>query len=132
MTTETPDFKDQPEEPNNGKKINLKLLSDLVQGNKTKLNKYIEIYLRNVPDAVESIKKALEAKDYEALHKHIHAFKPQVKMMGIVKLNGFIDTLEKDLKEQTNLESIRERTTFTINSIEESVEILNEILNQTD
>jgi hypothetical protein len=121
-----------PDNNNSDKTINLQPLSDLVRGDKARRNKFIDIYLRNVPDAIEGLKVDLKEKDYNALYKHIHSFKPQVKMMGLMRLEGNIDTLEKDLKEQVNLVDVEQRISFTIGVIEESVVLLKEIVNQTD
>ena len=108
--------------------INLSALHEISFGDKERMKKYISIYLKNVSAMVEKMEQALEGKEYGSMYTYIHTFKPQVKMMGIVKLEDTIDDLEFDLREQKNLNGIDSRIAEMIDDIVESEKELQKVL----
>ena len=110
--------------------INLSALHEISFGNKERMKKYVGIYLKNVPGMVDKMERAYEDQDYDSLYTYVHTFKPQVKMMGIVKLMDTIDDLEGDLKYKNNLNEIDTRIASMIDSIEESETELRKVIEE--
>jgi len=108
--------------------IDLTALEQISFGDKERMKKYIGIYLKNLPEFIAKLKTAFDAGDSEQLYTYVHTFKPQAKMMGIVKISGVIDALESDIKSGSNINELAPRIQMMISAFEESEEALNKVI----
>ncbi|MDP4198369.1 MAG: ATP-binding protein [Bacteroidota bacterium] len=73
----------------------LSTLRDITGGDENQLKKYIKMFLDGVPPQLESIRVALEANDFAATKRQIHAMKPHLKFMGMKHTAGFAESIEQ-------------------------------------
>jgi signal transduction histidine kinase/DNA-binding NarL/FixJ family response regulator len=81
------DSKPKKLEPNTsaptGKVTDLGFLSEFAEGKPERMQKYIALYLKLLPDNLEKISHAIEANDFQALVKVSHAMRPHLNYMGM-------------------------------------------------
>jgi len=97
--------------PLNGKITNMDFLHDFCDGDKDKINKYINMYLKSTPGNLEKIKDAREARDLAALKIIIHSMKPHFNFMGMKETRTRADDIEIIISEEAdkgNLEDLIE------------------------
>lgn len=61
----------------------MQFLQQFTGGNPEKLKKYKGMFLDNAPKLLESMERALQAKDYPAIKIAAHSLKPQLSYMGV-------------------------------------------------
>lgn len=83
------------------KTVDLEHLQELTKDNKDRILKYITIFLSNLPDELEVLKKHGEAKDFRSIRESLHKIKGIVAYMGIKSLTRLFASAE-----YTNLESL--------------------------
>ncbi|NNC96312.1 MAG: Hpt domain-containing protein [Chitinophagales bacterium] len=76
------------------KHINLSFLKEITGGDDAKLVKYIRLFLEEAPQHLGRIKLNLDNKDWPAVKRSVHAFKPQLRYMGIVEIEPLIKRIE--------------------------------------
>jgi HPt (histidine-containing phosphotransfer) domain-containing protein len=84
----------------------LTFLTSFAGGNKEKISKYVNLFLRHAPAMVGQIEQHLASKDYAALRTAAHALKPQISYMGITSAEGLIKEIEANAGEQKNLDAL--------------------------
>jgi signal transduction histidine kinase/CheY-like chemotaxis protein len=83
------------------KTVDLEHLQELTKDNKDRILKYITIFLSNLPDELEVLKKHGEVKDFRSIRESLHKIKGIVAYMGIKSLTRLFASAE-----YTNLESL--------------------------
>lgn len=83
------------------KTVDLEHLQELTKDNKDRILKYINIFLSNLPDELEILKKHAETKDYKSIRESLHKIKGIVAYMGIKSLTRLFSSAE-----YVNLESL--------------------------
>lgn len=79
-------------------------LTDLVylerfcKGDRSRMEKYIRMYLSGAPDLFEKMNSALAAQDGESLAVAAHSARPQVNYMGAQKLFDLLTVLEQQAR----------------------------------
>jgi len=76
------------------KLYNLKQLEDLSDGNKEFILEIVTLFILEIPSLIESIEKALEENNIEALSKISHKIKPSIDLFGIKSITKDIRILE--------------------------------------
>ncbi len=109
--------------------VHLDELSALVGGNQDKIEKYINIFLKSVPQDLEALKEALEARDWETVGKTAHKMKGNVGYMGIVSIKEDLLELEKLKKEVGDFDEIADIVDRVEVVIELSIKELKELKN---
>lgn len=92
--------------------INLDNLRDLTRNDNTKIVKYIDIFLKNVPKDLELLKQHLHNEDWEGLGKAAHKMKGNSSYMGIRELNDLFvaaQNYDDDEMEPEEVESMVRR-----------------------
>jgi signal transduction histidine kinase/DNA-binding response OmpR family regulator len=103
------------------KTIDLSFFIKLFKGNKDKINKTLNEYLKQVPLQIESLKKLLENQESEKLKTQAHSLKSTFKYIGRPDLSETarkIEMLSLEKEPELNIHSLIEK-------IEEEWEIIN-------
>ena len=85
---------------------NLDFLKSFTKGDNAKMEKYIRMFLKNVPGLLENIDKYLSEKDWANLRVTVHSIKPQLTFMGAKDASSFAQSIESDLDSKNDLEAI--------------------------
>lgn len=88
--------------------INLDFLEQFARGDKNRMVKYIQMFLKAGPAGIDSMQHHYDAKDWEQLKSAAHSLKPQVGYMGINSLKQIIPRIEEYAREQVNLDEVPE------------------------
>jgi len=72
----------------------LDYLERFCKGDRTRMERYIAMYLQGAPDLFAKLSAALEANDSEALAVSAHSLRPQVNYMGAQRLFDLLTALE--------------------------------------
>ena len=86
--------------------VHLEELLQLVNNDYSKLDKYISIFLNNVPNDLEALKEAYGSRKWEELRGVAHKIKGNIGYMGIVLIEKELEFLEKVNKEVGDLGEI--------------------------
>src|SRR5690606_24401568 len=78
--------------------VDLTYLRNFCEGDETKMEKYINIFLDSVPGMVTKLKEAMVAKNMEEISLLVHTFKTRLTMMGMNKTKYLATSLEMDCK----------------------------------
>lgn len=98
------------------KTVDLEHLQELTKDNKDRILKYINIFLSNLPDELEILKKHGEAKDFKSIRESLHKIKGIVAYMGIKSLTRLFSSAE-----YVNLEALGDEALKNFfNEIEET------------
>ncbi len=81
-------------------------LRDFCEGNTTRMQKYIGIYLETTPENLKKIDDAYAQRDYLAVSRIAHTIKPHYNYMGIKQATELSATIERYCNEEINLEQI--------------------------
>ncbi len=97
-------------------------LHNFCEGDEARIQKYIRMYLKGVPDFVEKLNGAIATKDFKEIALRIHAFKPNWLIMGM-KGTGELGSKIEHLCAEKN-ESAFESSKDLLAQIEKSVKEL--------
>ena len=86
--------------------VHLEETLKLVNNDYSKLNKYISIFLNNVPNDLETLKDAFDSRKWDELRGIVHKMKGNVGYMGIHLIKKELEFLEKINKEVGDLGEI--------------------------
>lgn len=111
--------------------VDLTSLSELVGGNNTKIVKYIDLFLKNIPTDFDSLKQEFSQENWEECAKIAHKIKGNASYMGILKAKELLIEIEK-LKQEVGevdknhdivdeLESILNESIKDLNSIKQNL-----------
>lgn len=89
------------------KTVDLEHLQELTKDNKDRILKYINIFLQNLPDELEVLKKHAENKDYRMIRESLHKIKGIVAYMGIKSLTGLFRSADYIKLEELNEEGLK-------------------------
>lgn len=78
VTESAPEFPELPAQV-----TDMNFLKQFTGGNMEKQHKYVGMFLDNAPKLLDSIERALTAKDYTAIKIAAHSLKPQLSYMGV-------------------------------------------------
>jgi signal transduction histidine kinase/DNA-binding response OmpR family regulator len=98
------------------KTIDLEHLQELTKDNKDRILKYITIFLSNLPDELDILKKHAELRDYKSIKESLHKIKGIVAYMGIKSLTRLFSSMEYINLEELTDENLKK----FFNEIEET------------
>ena len=84
----------------------LTFLQTFTGGNKEKIAKYIQLFLRACPEQMEKMKAQMTQLDYPGLRAAAHTLKPQVIYMGMKKGEAMVKQIEQMAGEQKDVEQL--------------------------
>ncbi len=99
---------------------NLTYLRSFCEGDRTRMKKYIKMFLDSAPLLVDKLKSALDNKNYIEMADQIHAFKTKWIMMGMNETKILSDKIEEQCRNESLDDSINENVLTLINHIEEA------------
>lgn len=109
---------------------NLDFLKDFTGGDKAKMEKYINMFLKNIPGLLEKIDEHLANKDWQSLKVSIHSIKPQLTFMGAKETSSFAQGIESDLNNEKDLDTIPDRVESLKNTVKRLIsELSGEVAN---
>jgi signal transduction histidine kinase/CheY-like chemotaxis protein/HPt (histidine-containing phosphotransfer) domain-containing protein len=115
---------------NKYKTIDLEHLKELTKDNKDRILKYIGIFLQNLPDELDVLKKHAARKDFTAIRESLHKLKGITAYMGIKKLTALFNSPEYSKLEEMNEEKFKDFFTEIENSCNKAIEELTEVQKQ--
>ena len=86
--------------------IDLAFLEQFTKGDKTRMAKYIRMFLKAAPGGIDAMETHLEKKEWEQLKSAAHSLKPQVGYMGIGSLKETVQRIEEYAREQRRTDEI--------------------------
>ena len=78
--------------------IPLSFLEAFTKGDKPKMIRYVQLYLKMAPDSFDSMAQSLEDRDWEQMRIHAHSLKPQADYVGIASLKETLIEIEDTVK----------------------------------
>lgn len=115
---------------NKYKTIDLEHLKELTKDNKDRILKYIGIFLQNLPDELEVLKKHAEVKDFAAIRESLHKLKGITAYMGIKKLTSLFNSSEYSNLEELSDEKMKHFFVEIEDTCTKAIEELKEIQKQ--
>jgi hypothetical protein len=99
-------------------------LEEITAGDLGRMKKYVGIFLDGLPGYMEQIRNATSERNREKMYQVMHAIKPHIKMMGMVKLLPDIDRREERFTEGISDDDFRIESDRVVEILEEaSVEL---------
>ncbi|MDQ4139643.1 MAG: response regulator [Bacteroidota bacterium] len=87
-------------------------LYSITDGNKKLMVELIDIFMEEVPLAIQKMKHSYESDDFETLLQTVHKIKPNYKYVGMKKGEKLLKDLEKDLENRMGRETYLSRIQF--------------------
>lgn len=103
---------------------NLQTLHEFTEGNSERMNKYIALYLKLLPDNISKIERALMSQNINELVKLIHTIRPHLNYMGMNVASTQAEELENNIRENQNIDQIEYKTRLILNHCRKSQEEL--------
>ncbi len=120
MKKKKPSLKYMPE-ISSGDITDLTYLTNFCEGDKERIRKYIDMFLKSAPRVIEKIKVSLEDNDFEVVANHVHGFKTKSMMMGMAETKTLAISIEILCRENLDEELIKEEVSKLITNIEKAV-----------
>ncbi|MGB0929916.1 MAG: response regulator [Chitinophagales bacterium] len=89
-----------------GSVLNMAFLEKFTKKDPSKMSKYINIFLKNAPNQLESLNENLEANNWNQLRATAHSLKSQLRYMGVFPLAETIQTVENNAAEEIALDAL--------------------------
>lgn len=90
--------------------INLDFLVTFTGNDKTRMSKYITMFLNAAPAEAEKIRNGSAAGDWETVRAAAHSLRPQMTYMGIKSGETLLKEIEDGAREKNNPEQLTELT----------------------
>lgn len=87
--------------------INLDYLEKFTKGDKDKIRKYIEMYLKSTPDVIRDFQTEYSEQNYENLRLKAHSIKPQAKYFRIETLENILLEIESIILNGDDLDKLK-------------------------
>ena len=85
----------------------LSYLENIGMGDDALLIEMIELFLENTPESLRLMKEYERQEDWTQLAAEAHKFKPNLSYMGLERAQKLILEIEKSVKENSELDSVR-------------------------
>jgi len=95
-------------EISSAKITDLTFLKKFAEGNPERIQKYIGLYLKLLPDNLVKIAAAIDANDHKSLVKVSHAMRPHLNYMGMKEAAELAAEMENLVNNNSNLEGVME------------------------
>lgn len=102
----------------------LSVLERMVNGDKEFMRQMIQMFLNKVPADADRLKKAQKEQDWDQVGQIAHKIKSSIKMMGIHSLLDRIVVIEKDAKDNININLLSHKLDDFFNVLEQVMESL--------
>ncbi|MGB3143345.1 MAG: Hpt domain-containing protein [Maribacter sp.] len=88
---------------------NLDKINEMAEGDEDFINSVITVFLEEVPEDLQTLENALNAKDYEQVYKMAHKIKPNVDLLGMEQTRAIALEIESLGKQEANMAEIEKR-----------------------
>src|ERR1035437_9355406 len=86
----------------------LKYLTEMMGGKKSLIKEIIDVFLKQVPEELQSINDAILKTDYATIKNFAHTMKSSVSIMGISVLTPVLQEMEDLGAKSADIEKIKE------------------------
>jgi HPt (histidine-containing phosphotransfer) domain-containing protein len=93
-------------EGHSGNVCDFNYLSDIMGGKKSLINEIMDVFLKQVPEELKAINKAILGEDYVTIKKMAHTMRSSVSIMGISVLAPLLQEMENLAAGTTDLKKI--------------------------
>jgi len=108
--------------------VDLTYLEEFCEGDKTRMHKYINIFLDSAPVLIEKINAALHENNFQKIANQLHGFKTKFIMMGMHEANEIATKMELDCrKEISDYSLVKKDTAKLLNIISEAINELKKV-----
>ncbi len=114
---------------NNHAVTDLRYLQSFCEGDMDRIKKYINIFIKSAPTFVETIRSAVDEKNYAEISDRVHNFKSMWIMMGMTQSEELALKIEQQGREE-NGHNFIENTLTLLSQIEQAVKELEHFQNQ--
>ena len=90
------------------KLLNLTYLKEVVENNESSVRSIIDLFVKQMPEEILLIEKAMEEQDYNAIKGVSHKLKSSVTILGVEELLKVLNALEENAGEKKDLSEIQE------------------------
>lgn len=108
---------------------NLNFLQKFTNGDPARMQKYIGLYLKLLPDNLVKMKAAIEEKDLQTIVKISHSMRPHLNYMGMSEAADIASKMEGNVMENKDLDKVVDMAVSVVESCVKSETELNEYLN---
>lgn len=84
----------------NTEMVDLSFLKKFTKGNKDKMVRYINMYLRIAPATFKEVEQHLRQQDWKQVRIKAHSLKPQAEYMGIANLKSTLEQIESSIEKE--------------------------------
>jgi len=95
----------------------LAYLTKFCEGDKQRMQKYIDIFMVSAAPLIEKISVALENEDYKEIAVQVHGHKTKFIMMGMMEAKNLADGIEKQCREEPVPAEVKESVLRLIQNI---------------
>ncbi|MEX0314475.1 MAG: Hpt domain-containing protein [Allomuricauda sp.] len=88
---------------------NLDKVNEMAEGDQDFITSVVSVFLEEVPMDLESLEKAIEARDYENVYKLAHKIKPNVDLLGMEQTRATALEIETLGKTTTSIDEIEKK-----------------------
>ena len=113
--------------------INIDALEKFTEGDKELTIQVMEIFLRQVPEAIQKIEKSIGSKDWKEVFNQAHKIKSSLSVFGLNELREIAFQIESNARDESNtseinnlFDSFRQKATPVIEAIVEELEKVKE------
>ncbi|MCB9195322.1 MAG: response regulator [Flavobacteriales bacterium] len=124
VSTEIMETGQNSDNPDFESRINLENLLAITGGKPEKIQRYIDIFLKNIPIDLEQLKSEVHAQDFESTKKTAHKIKGNLGYMGVTSIQNNILYLEGLDLENIDIEEIK----TNLNVVEKEIVLILEEL----
>lgn len=112
----------------NNSVVNLSYLIESSLNDEEYVKMMIEMYIKNTPDYLQNLQNLLQQNELEELKRLAHKFKASITIMGIDEATVLIESLEKNIANNTNLDQLGTIVQNIDRICKESLVILKDIM----
>jgi HPt (histidine-containing phosphotransfer) domain-containing protein len=100
------------------------MIDRLCRGNQEQVKKMVAVFIKEIPNAIEEIKKAYSNKDFVTVKKTTHRIKPTLSYYAIIKIEKDIRSIEVLAKQGLAVPELELKITRVGNVVDAVVERL--------
>ena len=86
--------------------VDLSYLEEFTRGDKQKLRRYLDMYLKTAPQVIDEFSGLLSQQNYDDLKLKAHSIKPQAQYLGIAALKDVLVEIESIIRDHGDKEKL--------------------------
>lgn len=97
-TNNTPTINETTQQPENATLIDFTYLNEFTDGDADFIQKMVNLFMQNLPAALEIIQQSNENDDLKVLKAEVHKLKSSISLMGIATASSSIEIIENEIE----------------------------------